>query len=580
MQKLAAIALVAAALIACHQPSSKEGEPTDDVVARLGAVEITTAQVDARILALPATERPKPGQDLDAWYEEQIRELAIEHQLRAEAEATALSTDEAFLTARRGAEKQLAVQLCLADLRPEIEQITEDDLRNAYEARSESFSAPERRAAYHLFLRHAPGNSTEAARAEIEALRDQVLGGESFTRLAAVHSDSESRHREGALGWVIPGQLPGGFGDVIFDLEEGVPSEPVTTRDGFHLFYVDQILPARHITLDEARSGLQARLVAERQGAVLTELEAEIKPPPKAVLLDRPAFLSLVSAGDPDAVVLSLGDLELTLADLRRHLRQALAQPSANERGAPPAQLAWQQLEHLRRRELIYLHCQASGKIPTAELETKLANWQQQTLLAAQRQRRLIAIAGRDEGRLRLFYDNNIGNFSKPPTWHLRRLRISLADNARAVMARLEDAAVQGEPKLTTLHAELGGEIDDLGVKNLAELRRLEPKLPPLIAPLTIGKLSPPYRTAKTLDIVELVAREEAEPLPFAEIRERVAAAYVEQYTREVYRELSDDILQTAELQILPEGLAALREAGLPQPDISVEQLEELLEGL
>ncbi len=77
-----------------------------------------------------------------------------------------------------------------------------------------------------------------------------------------------------------------------------------------------------------------------------------------------------------------------------------------------------------------------------------------------------------------------------------------------------------------------------------------------------------------------MVARRDAEPLPFEEVRERVAAAYVRQYTHEVYGALTAEILQSAELQILPEGLAALRDAGLPQPDVSVQQLEELLEEL
>jgi parvulin-like peptidyl-prolyl isomerase len=556
------------------------------LVARFGELEITASDLDSHILALPPNERPKPGEDLDAWYSELIREYVVDERLRAEAED--LVEDEAFATARRDAEKQLAVHLCLDELRPGIDVVTDDALRAAYDERVDAFAVPERRDVFHLFLRYRPGASRNAFRAEIESWRDQVLGGESFQRLAGRHSDSESRHREGGLGWVTPGQLPAGFEDVIFRLEEGVPSEPVATRDGLHLFYVDRIAPARQAPLEEVSRALAARLVAERREAALAELETAAEAPPEppggSVVLDRAGFAAVAEAGDPGAFVLRLGGTELTLADLRREVRQAVARQSARglaSQGLPqPApELAWQVLESLRRREVLAHHCRKNGQVPAGEFAARLAAWQREALLDLQRQRRLIEVAGGDESRLRLFYESNVGLFSKPPRWHLRRLRIPIGDGAGAAMARLEEAAAHPGASLEELAAELGGDVEDLGTKSLAELRLLDAKLPPLVAPLGSGELSPPYRTAVTLELVESLARQEAEPLPFAEVRERVAAAYVEQYTQEVYREMAEEILRTAELEISPEGLAALRDAGAPG-EVSVEQLEELLSEL
>ncbi len=573
--KTAALAAVLCMVAACREPAPDSAPDSHvPVVARFGDRVITTADVDARILALPPTERPRPGQDLDTWYGEQIRELVIEGQLRAEAEENGLAEDEAFRASRREAEKQIAVQLCLATQRPEIEEITEEALRAAYEDRKDTFFAPERRSVYNLFLRRAPG-----ARAEIEALRDRVLGGESFQSLVAEHSDSETRHRDGYLGWMVPGRLPPELERVAFGLEEGVPSDVVANRDGFHLFYIDQILPARQLGFEEVRSGLHQRMVVERREAALNALEAGLETPPGAVTLDRATFAKVVQGGDGDAVVLHLGAVKLTLADLSRQLRQALSRQDATA-AVPNPELAWQLLEQLRRRERIYLDCRTRGHIPEDSLGERLDAWQREALLLTQRQRRLVEIAGRDEARLRLFYDSNLGTFSKPPEWHVRRLRIPPGDRPGAVMARLEQAATQIGSTLEGLQAEWGGTIEDLGFHNLAELRRLQPKLPTLIAPLAAGRLAAPYRTEEGLEIAQVVARRDAEPLPFEEVRERVAAAYVRQYTHEVYGALTAEILQSAELQILPEGLAALRDAGLPQPDVSVQQLEELLEEL
>jgi hypothetical protein len=128
------------------------------------------------------------------------------------------------------------------------------------------------------------------------------------------------------------------------------------------------------------------------------------------------------------------------------------------------------------------------------------------------------------------------------------------------------------------LRSEFGGEIDDLGLRSFAELQRIEPKLPSLVSGRLAGALSAPYRGAATLDIAEVVERRDSEAIPLAEIRERVALAYVEQYTQEVYEELAAEILAGTDLRFEPEGLARLRRPGLMQPDVSVEELESLLE--
>ena len=571
---LAATLMVAA--VACQGPS---GESTEgQVVARLSVpgqkpFEITTASVDAHILALPVAERPRPGQDLDAWYSDQIRELAIEHLLRAEAAASGLREDASFAAGRHEAEEQIAVQLCFAELNPGIDQISEEDLRAAFDARGDSFSAPERRSVYQIFLRREP-----QARAKIRKLRDRVLAGESFQRLATEYSESETRHRQGSLSWIVRGELPAGFEKVIFGLQEGVPSEPVATREGFHLFYVDQILPPRQLSFEEARPILHERLVAQRREAAMAELEKGVEVPAGAVILDRAGFAEMFRAGDPKAVVLHIGDTELTLADLRRHLHQAQARQQEGAKAPPAVDLAWQILEVRRRRELVYRHCQATHHIPEEKVQARLETWEQEAMLAAQRQRRLIEVAKRDEARLSQFYESNLGSFSKPPAWHLRRLRIPLDAQSGTVMARLEAAASRHDSKLEALQRELGGEIEDLGFQTLNDLRRQQPKLPPLVAPLAAGQLAAPYRSSKFLEVVEVVARRDAEPLPFDTIADRIAAAYVSQYTREVYQQLSDELLRGDNLQILPEGLAALRAAGLPAQDVSVDQLESLLE--
>lgn len=574
---------LATLLFACRDSRTSVAEATalgdgDEVVARFGGEEITVAQVDARILGLPAVERPSAGTDLDLWYQDQVRQLAVDRRLRAEAEEGNLAADEIVVRARAEEATQLTVQLCLARLRPDVDRISDDDLRTAYEARVDALRTPERRLTFHIFLRSNAAHPKDSRRVEADALRHRVLAGESFHRLAATHSDSESRHRDGSLLWVTRGQLPTGFEDVVFGLEEGVPSEPVMTRDGVHLFYVSQVLPQKVLAFDEARDRLEQSLIAERRGAALIEIEGTIEPPTDSVWIDRERFESIVASDDREAVLLRIDGTEETLDDLRQRLRSVLARESGERPGKPFGDLAWSLLEQLRRRELIAGHCRRQEVVAPDDVERRLDDWQEKTLIRVQRQRRLVEVAGRDDERLRRFYESNVGSFSGPPRWHLRRLRIPLGNDASTVMAALERAAAGQRSTLETLRSEFGGEIDDLGLRSFAELQRIEPKLPSLVSGRLAGALSAPYRGAATLDIAEVVERRDSEAIPLAEIRERVALAYVEQYTQEVYEELAAEILAGTDLRFEPEGLARLRRPGLMQPDVSVEELESLLE--
>lgn len=581
----AAPAVLAGAVVVClsscdRQPRSAGDGDVGVVVARVGGDDICLDEVDARILALPPSARPKPGDDLDAWFESQVREAAVDHLLAASADDRHLADDPGFVTATREAERQVTIELCLQQLHPEPDEITDADVQAEYDRLADSLAAPERRAAYHLFRRFVDGAPRDQTRREIEGLRDRVLRGESFTRLAASMSDSESRHREGSIGRVVPGQLSPEVERVLFALDEGVPSDPVATPEGYHLFYVDQILPTRRLTLDEARPMLVERLADERREAILAEIEGRTAPPPDSLILDQDQLQEVAEAGDPEAPVLRIDDTTVTLGDLMRRSRQALANHNPSRQRPPMGLGPWQMLESLRRRALIYGYCRDDVELPAAELEAKLTEWRERALVQIERRRRLLELAKADDDRLRTYYESNIGQFSSQPTWHLRRLRIPFSSHTNRIMARLETAAADRSGQLDSLQRELGGEVDDLGTVSAVGLSRKEPKLPALVAPLDVGQISDPYRTADALEIVEVVEHTGAAPLPFDSVRDKVAAAYLDLYSADLYAKLSDSVLSSAHFEIVPEGMAQLR-AGLPGPeDVSVEDLEALLNQL
>lgn len=563
--------LLLLAVLACGGGTSTSD---DRAVARYRGGLVTAGEIDARLVALPPKERPVPGEDLQAWMTEQVEELVVERVLLREARDSGLDQEDAFAAARIASEKSIVRSLCLAEPFRTAAEISEADLEAAFTESADRLRAPERRSVSQVFLRRSPD-----AEVRIRGIRERVFAGEIFGQLARELSDSESRHRDGALGWITPGQLPAALERVVFGLEEGVPSEPVETPDGVHLFLVDTILPARTLTFDEARPLLRSSVESQRREAVLDEIDERTSLPAGSFVPEPRELGEMLRSGDPEREVLRVGDLRWTLADLFGQLRRGAGQGRASSESGDPADTAWAVLDRARRAEEIYLDCLERASFDSERVDADLAVWEESALVDAQRRRRLLRLADEDEERLRHHHRGNLGEFSSPPTWTVHRLRIPIAPGAGEVMSRLEEAA-RDQVGIEALRERFGGEVEELDAKTLAELGSVEPKLPALVAPLSAGTTTAPYRTADALEIARVVARTEPVPTEFEDVRSFVAERYLRQYRADLYRSLKARILADVEFRLSEEGLAALQESGVPEPDLSVERLDEMLESL
>lgn len=568
-------AVVLSALGLGASACSRSREPSN-VVARFDDVAITIDDVDAYILALQPKQRPKPGEDLESWYRTAIRELAVAAQLERDARTAKVDTEPNFIDARDDAEKVLALRMCVGALRPALESITDEDLANAYAAAAKSLPRPERRNVYHLFIRRTVGGTLAQARARAVALRDRVLAGESFVRLATSSSDSETRHHQGSLGWIVPGGLPEPFGSIVFGLQEGVPSEPLVTDDGVQMFYVSTILPAHTPALDEVRRELATSIVKKRTDEAIAELEAKVTRPEGSIVLDRAGLEAVMKSGKADAVVLKLGNQSMTFGELRARTRRAIAQTGTK---GNPLEILWRQLQTLTRAELLHSRCLDEKLVQRDVLDHRMRAWQRDTLVNMQRQRALERRVAERTDALQRFYESNVGDFSEPARWHVRLLRLPRDEHASNVMARLERASASSDD-LDRLHEELGGAIEDLGDIDLIELRRVNAELPALVAPVKPGALSAPFHGESFLAIASVVSRTAAQPKPFAQVQDKVIGSYVAHHRAELYRELSDAMLAARPLEIRPDALASLRALGGAPTDVAAEDLEELFEAM
>lgn len=100
------------------------------------------------------------------------------------------------------------------------------------------------------------------ALAKAQELRKKMAGGASFAELARLNSEDARTKAGGGLMTPVtkPLVLPE-FGQAAFALKQGEVSEPVKTREGYHLILVEEIKPP---AFDFVRKSIEWELARER----------------------------------------------------------------------------------------------------------------------------------------------------------------------------------------------------------------------------------------------------------------------------------------------------------------------------
>lgn len=159
----------------------------------------------------------------------------------------------------------VVLQLAAEALVSEIE-LSDDDVYAEYESRIDEFDLPERRAVSQI-------------NAQDEALIREGAGrlaqGEDF---GAVAADLE---RRGARVTTIADFEAAGplqsAREAVFGLSEGSVSEPVQTAFGWHLFEVNEVVPARRQGFEEVRQSLHDEMALNLAGAGLFRLSTVLE---------------------------------------------------------------------------------------------------------------------------------------------------------------------------------------------------------------------------------------------------------------------------------------------------------------
>ncbi len=280
----------------------------------------------------------------------------------------------------------------------------------------------------------------DSTREALEDIREQILGGDDFARLAVRYSVDPTAADGGDLGFFGRGRMVPPFEEAAFSLEPGEVSGVVETQFGFHIIGVEAHRRPEFDTVREnLRAQLQQRLQAEAEGTYINDIAG----PANLRVIDSD-LATVTRILDNPGVRLGRGDSD------ERLVQYEGGEVSAGEVRAFVITQSRDALVQLRSLD------------PT-ELETFLLNFGRQELLLAEAE------------RLGLERSDALRDLLEPS---LRQQAISTAQTLglHPVQAGLDESTEEAIQRMVrgTLAGNLSGEIGLLPVGSLVGALKIE----------------------------------------------------------------------------------------------------------
>jgi len=535
------------------------GEVAAWIGGQVGLPEIESRYPTARTPACRSAHRGDASVDLLVpCYREIAEEIVLEQQLLAE-----IGEPDTALLDDSGAELSRHAHLVAfqSRVRDEIE-VTEEEILALYEERRETLQRPATLSLWNLFRRHQNPEKPEETTAFLHEIKSRVETGETFQSLARQYSDSETRLRDGFVGRISEGDLPAGLEEVAFGLDTGQVSEPIPVRGGAVLLYVRDPLPGFEPQLTDLRQALRMEVQTEKLRERLRERAEGQELPRGSTVFGEEELAPMVAAGNGSEVVLEIGDRRITVTELREMT------------GLSEGELTAQQREHLDRiyiqlveSERLYLDIlTADDPLATAVREDAVEHLRQETIDVLLNQALDQDVAARvdaDVDTLKQYYDDNEHHYQSPLRFRLRLWSQPFGSDPPsqlAAMERARAALTAGERELDDVVSELGGEIQELGWRELDSLSELPGKAQSLLLQSEPGGYSVPYQQGEVLYLIEVTERSEPERLAYQEVAERVREDYQIRFAQRLTREVVESRLTDADFQFYEDQVRSLLE--------------------
>ena len=261
---------------AAEQTGDKEPDP---VVASVNGEEIRLSAVGYAQESLPDQYQQVP---LSAVYRLLVNSLVNAKLVAAAARAEGMHERDDIKRRLAHIHEQLLERAYM--IRYIDDKITEDALKERYDAMVEEMGESEEIKARHILL------ETESKAKEIIA---ELKDGADFAELAKERSSGPSKDRGGDLGFFTKEQMVPAFTEAAFALKKGQITEtPVQTRFGWHVIKIEDRRAVKPPIYNEAKQALRGEMSQEMGAALIGELRAKSlikKFKPDGSPLDEPA---------------------------------------------------------------------------------------------------------------------------------------------------------------------------------------------------------------------------------------------------------------------------------------------------
>jgi parvulin-like peptidyl-prolyl isomerase len=186
---------------------------------------------------------------------------------------------------RRDLEARVRLDRLIGKISAKVPAPKSKEIAEYYRKHREQFRTPETVRAAHV-VKHVNENRDEkTAKAEMEAVEEELRSGASFEAIADKHSDCAGNG--GDLGYFPRGQMVDEFDEAVFEMEIGAVSPVFRTPFGFHIAKLLGRQPPRVKPLPEVEEEIKSELQRQKQTRALENFVDRLRA--KADIQDVPA---------------------------------------------------------------------------------------------------------------------------------------------------------------------------------------------------------------------------------------------------------------------------------------------------
>lgn len=501
--------------------------PAQALVATYRDGRVTAADVSEWSRFVTLDRGAAPRLDARAQAEEMVVQLTLARRFDATPSA---SSPEARIRIQqlewRLAERALR-QHVLAAAAP-----SERELTAAYRTRLPALRQPRRWGLEDIF-KAFPRDATEAqkaaTRAALRGARERIVGGASFADVARAESESSTRLRGGAMGFVTLDRLAPALARVVADLHPGDLSPLVELPAGVVVVRCASFVDAHEPTFAEARDSLTVSLRNERFEVLWRE------------------------TGERAVAALDPRDRKPSAAEIRAFAEDHIGkgEPTPDETAADPARGLIALVAHARAAERLGLTRTADNALVlrwrTIELKAQLqANESTRALIVEP-----------TETELRDAFAAQAAGWNEPRKQRLRLLKVSVRQDLPAAFYERvrslgrELAASGGSLEAAAAALAPQAEIKDLGWLTDGDVWQLGVNIDAAVQELKPGAFSSAVQEGPSLVILQLQERRPERRLDFEEARPHVRAALLDRRRREAGQRLRAQTLAQQDVHMV-----------------------------